>query len=126
MLRLLLDSHPLFWAVSDAPALSPRARTLILDQDNEVFYSPVSLYELVFKTHRGRAPAAALHLPEAANASGFVELGLTSRHLIHAARLDWDHGDPWDRVLVAQATLEDLLLVSVDDKLDERTDRRRW
>ena len=59
-------------------------------------------------------------------ASGFVELGLTSRHLIHAARLDWDHGDPWDRILVAQATLEDLLLVSVDDKLDEQTDRRRW
>ena len=59
MLRLLLDSHTLFWAVSDAPALSPRARTMILDQDNEVFYSPVNLYELVFKAHRGRAPAAA-------------------------------------------------------------------
>ena len=126
MLRLLLDSHTLFWAVSDAPALSPRARTMILDQDNEVFYSPVNLYELVFKAHRGRAPEAALRLPEAAIASGFVELGLTSRHLIHAARLDWDHGDPWDRILVAQATLEDLLLVSVDDKLDEQTDRRRW
>ena len=59
-------------------------------------------------------------------ASGFVELALTSRHLLHAARLDWDHGDPWDRILVAQATLGDLLLVSVDDKLDEQTDRRRW
>ena len=125
MQRLLLDSHTLFWAVSDAPALSSRARTMILDQDNEVFYSPVNLYELVFRAHGGTAPATALRLPEAAIASGFVELGLTSRHLIHAARLDWDHGDPWDRILVAQATLEDLLLV-IDDKLDEQTNRRLW
>ena len=125
-MRLLLDSHTLFWAVSEDRKLSGTAQRLILDEENDVFYSPVNLYEITFKAHRGRMPEAARHVPETALASGFKELGLTSLHLVHAARLDWSHGDPWDRILLAQATLEDLYLVSVDEAFDARTDRRLW
>ena len=125
-MRLLLDSHTLFWAISEDQKLSGKARRLILDEDNDVFYSPVNLYEITFKAHRGWMPAAAMNLPEAALTSGFEELPLTTLHLLHAARLDWSHGDPWDRILLAQTTLEDLYLVSVDKVFDARTDRRLW
>ena len=71
-------------------------------------------------------PLEALHLPESVNTSGLQELGLTSIHLIYAARLDWNHGDPWDRILLAQATLEDMRILSIDETFDEQTDRRLW
>ena len=125
-MRLLLDSHALLWAVADSPKLSARARALVLDPENDVFYSPASLYEIAFKANRGRLPPAALYLPEAVRTSGFDELALASPHLVHAARLDWDHGDPWDRILLAQASLEDLELVSTDRIFDAQTERRLW
>lgn len=125
-MRLLLDSHALLWASTDDPKLSGKARALILDDDNDVFYSPLSLYEMMFKAGRGRMPAAATYLPEAVRNSGFEELGITSLHLVHAARLDWDHGDPWDRILLAQASLEDMALIFIDRAFDARTGKRLW
>ena len=125
-MRLLLDSHALLWALLDDPKLSETARALVTDEGNEVFYSPVSLYELLFKATRGRMRPEAMLLLEAARDSGIDELGLTTPHLVHAARLDWEHGNPWDRILLAQATLEDMDLISVDKVFDELTDRRMW
>lgn len=125
-MRLLLDSHTLFWMLADHPKLSDNARVLILNEDNDVFYSPVSLYELTFKARRGRMLVEAMHLPKAVNTSGLRELGITSARLIYAARLDWDHGDPWDRILSAQATLADLEILSIDETFDEQTGRRLW
>ena len=125
-MRLLLDSHALFGALADDASLSANARALIIDDGNDVFFSPVSLYELVFKARRGRMPAAALQLSEGVRATGFEEVGLTSQHLVHAANLDWGHGDPWDRILLAQATLEDMSLISLDRVFDSQTPRRLW
>ena len=125
-MRLLLDSHALLWALLDDPKLSETARELVTDEGNEVFYSPVSLYELLFKAARGRMRPEAMLLLEAARDSGIEELDLTTPHLVHAARLDWEHGDPWDRILLAQATLEDMDLISVDRVFDELTGRRMW
>ncbi len=125
-MRLLLDSHALLWAVADDPRLSGNARAFILDRDHDVFYSPVNLYEVLFKARRGRMPPDAANLLGALPASGFEELGLASRHPIHAARFDWDRGDPWDRILLAQAEVEDMGLISVDKVFDTRTDRRLW
>ena len=125
-MRLLLDSHTLFWAISEDRKLSGKARRLILAADTDVFFSPVNLYEITFKAHRGRMPEAARHVPETALASGFEELALTSLHLVHAARLDWSHGDPWDRILLAQVHLEDLYLISADKVFDAQTERRLW
>ena len=125
-MRALLDSHVLLWTLVDDPKLSKAARAHITDEDNEVFYSPVSLYELLFKAARGRMRPEAMVLLDAVRDSGLEELGLTTPHLVHAARLDWEHGDPWDRILLAQATLEGLGLISVDKVFDELTDRRIW
>ncbi|MEO1018167.1 MAG: type II toxin-antitoxin system VapC family toxin [Pseudomonadota bacterium] len=125
-MRLLLDCHALFWALADPPNLSATAREAILDEDNAVFYSPIGLYEMVFKASRGRAPAEALTLPLAAGRAEFDEVTLTTEHFLHAARMDWSHGDPWDRIVLAQAMLEDMRLVSADRAFDAVTDRRLW
>ena len=125
-MRLLLDSHTLLWAVYGSSQLSGNAQALILKDDNDVFYSPVSLYEIAFKASRGRMPAVAMYLPETARLSDFREVPVTSLHLVHAARLDWRHGDPWDRILLAQAILEDLDLISADRAFDSQTGRRIW
>ena len=125
-MRLLLDSHVLWWALRGLPRLSDEAKARILDDENDVFYSPVSLYEIAFKASRGRMPIAAMYLPEAVQFSGFHELAHTALHLVHAARLDWDHGDPWDRILLAQAHLEDMDLISADRAFDTQTERRLW
>ena len=125
-MRLLLDSHALFWALTLSPRLSARARALVSDAGNDVFFSPVSLYELIFKARRGRIPVEALQLHQAAIASGFGEVSLTSQHLIHAANQDWDHGDPWDRILLSQAVLENMRLVSSDKVYDTLTTARLW
>ena len=114
------------WAIYGSSQLSANAQALILDDDNDLFYSPVSLYEIAFKARRGRMPAAAMYLPEVARSSDFLEVPLTSLHLVHAARLDWSHGDPWDRILLAQAILEDLDLISADRAFDTQTERRFW
>ncbi len=125
-MRLLLDSHALLWALTLNPRLPEHARSLIGDVANDVFFSPVSLYELVFKARRRRIPLGSLEVHQATIASGFREVGLTSRHLLYAANLDWDHGDPWDRILLAQAVLENMRLVSADRIFDEQTKERLW
>jgi PIN domain nuclease of toxin-antitoxin system len=124
--RYLLDSHALFWSLMDHPRLSETARRIIASEEDAVFVSGASLYELMFKARRGRLPSALLRLPEAIVSGGYARLPITDDHLQAAALLDWDHGDPWDRILLAQASLEDMRLISIDAVFDAQTDRRVW
>jgi PIN domain nuclease of toxin-antitoxin system len=125
-MRLLLDSHALYWAATEDKRLSKKAAAFILDDENDVFYSPLSFYEIMFKAGRGRIPASALRLPMAVESAFYQELSVTTSHLTRAATIEWRHGDPWDRILYAQALIEDMHLVSADRVFDEVTDRRIW
>lgn len=125
-MRALLDSHALFWAVADSARLSETSRAIILDQSNAVFFSPVNLYEMMFKAARGRAPDAALKLLAGAESAGFEEAHVATGHFVHAATFDWAHGDPWDRLLLAQAVIDDFAIISADRIFDEVTERRIW
>lgn len=125
-MRLLLDSQALLWTLQDNSKVSTAVRSAASDAAARVFVSPLSFYELMFKAKRGRQSTFALKIPEAAHSAGLTELPLTTQHLIHAALLDWAYGDPFDRMLLAQATLEDMRLISADAKFDEVTDRRVW
>ena len=71
-------------------------------------------------------PPEAMYLPEAVRASGLEELGLTTPHLLREARLDWEHGDPWDRILLAQAAVGEMALISADRVFDGQANRRVW
>jgi PIN domain nuclease of toxin-antitoxin system len=113
--RLLLDSHILLWWLALAPNLTDRARRAITLAE-EVYVSAASVWELAIQAASGR-----LRMPEdlagQMQKNGFVPLSITMAHGIAAAELPLHHRDPFDRMLVAQASLESLTLLTADPRL---------
>jgi PIN domain nuclease of toxin-antitoxin system len=115
-LRILLDTHLLLSWLSGSPSLSEQAPMLISDPENTVFVSAVSLWEVWLKESLGK-----LRLPEDFQerlaAESFESLPLTAAQARHVAVLPWHHRDPFDRMLIAQANVENLLLLTADEVL---------
>jgi PIN domain nuclease of toxin-antitoxin system len=110
--NLLIDTHILLWWLGDDPALPPWATSVIADPEHVVVVSAASVWEISIKQSNGRLDA-----PDdlvAAIADEFTTLPMTAAHAMAAGRLPAHHVDPFDRILVAQAMLEGLTLVSVD------------
>jgi PIN domain nuclease of toxin-antitoxin system len=99
---------------------------LIADPSHRVFASAVSHYELHYKGHLGKLPSAVLRLGPAIRDCGFLPLSISIDHAAHAGSLKWDHRDPWDRLLAAQARLENCFLVSSDAVFDGLELDRLW
>ena len=116
-MRLLLDTHLLLWWLKDDPLLPSRAGVLISDRRNQVFVSPMSLWEIAIKSQLGKLKADAEEVRTAAQHSGFQPLAFTLEHAVAVARLPHHHRDPFDRGLVAQALLEPLTLLTHDESL---------
>ncbi len=115
-MRLLLDTHVFLWAVADSRKLGAAARRLIEEAD-EVSVSAASIWEIAIKSRLGKLAGDAESLAAAIDDSGFAELPVTGRHAAAVARLPLHHADPFDRLLVAQALTEPLILVTVDKTL---------
>lgn len=96
--------------------LLPQARDL-LEEADEVYVSAASIWEIAIKTRLGKLKADTDRLLEMSEQAGFVELPVTSRHAARVVQLPDHHTDPFDRLLVAQAMTEPLLLVTVDGQL---------
>lgn len=116
-MRLLLDTHILLWWLDDNPRLGRRACNLIANTTTEVLVSQVSLWEAAIKQRIGKmqvGPAEILpRLPE----FGFNLLQITNQHLLALADLGHYHGDPFDHLLVAQALVEDAVIMTIDRKM---------
>jgi PIN domain nuclease of toxin-antitoxin system len=112
--RLSLDTHVLLWAVTDDDRLPPEVGEAILDPANEVLVSAACIWEVAIKAGLGRLPVDVDALVEAVPASGFQPLPVTAAHAAGVAALEPSHRDPFDRLLVAQARQEDLVLATVD------------
>ena len=125
-MKLLLDSHAVYWWVAGSARLSSRAKRLILDRANTVLVSAVSIYEIELKARRGRVNLPSLELRSALRRNEVEELAITLEHAEYAASFDWEHRDPWDRLLLAQARLEQCSLVSVDSVFDQADANRLW
>lgn len=125
-MRLLLDSHAVYWWVAGSRRLSATARGLILDRENAVLVSAVSIYELEWKAQRARIALPPQELRAALRRNAVEDLPITHEHAEYAAQLDWDHRDPWDRLLAAQARLENCALVSVDEVFNAIGVDRLW
>lgn len=128
-MRLLLDTHVLLWALADSPRLSRRATTLIGDTGNRLLVSPVTAYEICAKHTLGKLPeAAALAADfEAELIPLDVEwLPVTQAHAITAGNLDMSHRDPFDRLLIAQALVEGVPLISNEAVFDRFGVERLW
>ncbi len=113
MRRLLLDTHVFLWWLADAPQLGEPARAAIGDERNEVFVSAVSGWEIAIKRAAGK-----LRAPDDLDAlvedSGFSHLPITFFHGEQAGALPPHHRDPFDRMLIAQAQAEGLVIVTRD------------
>jgi PIN domain nuclease of toxin-antitoxin system len=126
--KLHLDTHTLLWAVQAPAELSATARLVITDPDNEVFVSAIVAWELSLKERLGKLPEAGplvADFPGLLSRIGFVSLPLDERHAVVAGQLDWDHRDPFDRMLAAQALIEGATLVSLDHAFDDAPGLRR-
>jgi PIN domain nuclease of toxin-antitoxin system len=115
-MKLLLDTHLLLWAAGEPRRLSKRARTLIDDADNELLFSAASLWEVAIKRGLGREDfkVDARLLRRGLLDNGYNELPISSDHVVATESLPPIHKDPFDRVLVAQATVEGITLLTID------------
>lgn len=118
-MRLLLDTHLILWWVAGHPALSRQARELIERNDQGVFVSRASLWEMAIKVSLARLRVDLNKLVDTVEMQGFQWLDITNVHLLAVAALPIhdDHRDPFDRLLVAQSLSEPLILLTGDTKL---------
>jgi len=114
-MRLLLDTHVFLWWLTDNRRLSREARTAITDPDSVVHVSAANCWEIAIKASLGKLKIAGADIESEIAANGFVELAITARHAFSAGRLPRHHDDPFDRMLVAQAEAEKLVLVTHDE-----------
>jgi PIN domain nuclease of toxin-antitoxin system len=114
--RLLLDTHVLLWATMNSPKLAAPARRLLNDPDNELLFSAVSIWEIAIKNRLGRPHFMVdpLVLRNGLLSSKYGELAITSVHGAATESLPLLHHDPFDRLLIAQATSEGLVLLTSD------------
>jgi PIN domain nuclease of toxin-antitoxin system len=122
-MRLLLDTHIALWALTDDPKLSLRARAILAVPENAIRASVVSLWEIAIKNALRRErgdplPFSATETAQLFEEAGFRPLPVTEIHAVTVEALDPHHGDPFDRLLVAQALTEGLTLVTSDRLLE--------
>jgi PIN domain nuclease of toxin-antitoxin system len=112
--RLLLDTHVLLWWLSDDRKLAKNARDIIANSNNDVLVSSASVWEVAIKAALGRLEVELDDLEDAIVRNGFRPLPIGFRHAVTVGRRPAVHRDPFDRMLVAQASVEELRLVSHD------------
>ncbi len=128
-MKLLLDTHSFLWFIGGDGRLSPTARTLIEDVTNEVFLSVASLWEMAIKISLGRLQLAEpfeTFIPQQLSLNRMGLLGITISHTAKVATLPFHHRDPFDCLLVAQAQVEQMPLVSSDPAFDTYAITRLW
>ncbi|MBN3569783.1 type II toxin-antitoxin system VapC family toxin [Burkholderia cenocepacia] len=115
-MRLLFDTHIFLWMVANNPKLSVRARRLI-DSADEVFISSASIWEVAIKASKGKLDVDVDRLVDKLKMSQYRELPVRAAHGAAVRHLPHHHGDPFDRLLVAQASYEPMVLITADGRL---------
>jgi PIN domain nuclease of toxin-antitoxin system len=115
-MKLLLDTHILLWAAGQPDRLSPLARGMLLDPDNTLFFSAASIWETVIKREIGRDDFIVdpYRLRKMLVLNDYRELTITAEHVLRVSTLPPLHKDPFDRILIAQARSEGMMLITVD------------
>ncbi|MDE0051313.1 MAG: type II toxin-antitoxin system VapC family toxin [Rhodospirillales bacterium] len=128
-MRVLLDTHAFLWWVSDSRRLSTAAYRAIDNQTNEIVISAASAWEIATKHRLGKLPEAesiATDIADCIADEGFEALSISVADAERSGRLPGLHGDPFDRLLVAQALRHDLAIVSADAQFDRYGVNRLW
>jgi PIN domain nuclease of toxin-antitoxin system len=127
--RFLLDTHALLWSFNGSTSLSPRARGLIEDSSNEILVSAASAWEIVTKIRLGKLPTGEELIGDLNRYLAQLQyeaLPISLEHAVRAGRLPGEHRDPFDRMLVAQAQIENLAIISNDRIFDTYRVHRIW
>lgn len=117
MTNLLLDTHAFLWAIDNNPRLSQKARNAIVDGNNVVFVSAATAWEISIKKALGKLKVPDGDYLEELRLHRFTPLNITTEHALAVENLPPHHKDPFDRMLVAQAQLERLTLVTRDPRI---------
>jgi PIN domain nuclease of toxin-antitoxin system len=125
---ILLDTHSLLWWLDNDDRLSRRALEAIQNPITQVLVSVGSLWEIAIKQQLGKLKASNLvnNFQKELDDAGFVELPISGVHAIRAAVLPINHRDPFDRLLIAQAEIENVPIVSRDSQFDAYGVHRVW
>ena len=128
-MRALLDTHTFLWWIDNDRRLSPRARTIISDGSNELFFSAASGWEIAIKARLGKlqvpsdlAPFMTDHLVR----NNVTSLSIHLTHTLHVSTLPHLHRDPFDRLLVAQSQLEQLPILTADPLIQRYAVQTIW
>jgi len=112
--RLLLDTHAFLWWLAESPKLKPEARRAIADTTALVHVSAVTVWEITIKAQLDRLDPGTERIDQEIVANGFVELPISAYHALVAGKLPLHHNDPFDRMLIAQAQVENLVVITHD------------
>lgn len=128
-MRILLDTVTFLWAVTDAPDLSDDARELFVDPGNEIYRSSVSTWEIVIKHSLGKLPLPEppiRFVPAQRKQHSIDVLPLDEEATLHLTRLPALHRDPFDRMLVCQAIVHHLVILTPDELINQYSVRTMW
>lgn len=128
-MKVLLDTSTFLWIVLGAPQLSKSAGTLFADPDNHVYMSTVSAWEIAIKYSLGRLPlpeAPERFVPAQRQAHGIDSLPLDEQSALHLTRLPPLHSDPFDRMLICQAIVGGMVLLTPDELIYQYPVRVLW
>lgn len=128
-MRFLIDTHAFLWFVGGDERLSTRAREVIEDAGNQPLLSIVSLWEMAIKISLGKLaldPPFATFIPHHLQLNGIQLLGIEFRHTARVVELPFHHRDPFDRLLIAQALIDNLPLLSADPAFNAYGVTRWW
>jgi PIN domain nuclease of toxin-antitoxin system len=128
-MKLLLDTHAFLWFIMGSSNLSPSARALIEDEASERFLSVASLWEIAIKLSIGKLTLSApfdVLIPQQLSLNGIELLGVAIHHATVVSTLPFHHRDPFDRLLIAQAIVESMPIISMDTAFDMYAVNRLW
>jgi PIN domain nuclease of toxin-antitoxin system len=116
-MNILLDTHVLIWWATDDPKLADPCRHMLIDPNNDVFFSSISIWEVAIKHAKGllRLPPDLLRV--SSQEAGLLEVAFSAAHAERVGDLPSIHGDPFDRALIAQALVHPFILVSQDEMI---------
>ena len=114
MNRILLDTHAFLWWLAESPKLKREARIAIADATALVHVSAITVWEITIKAQLDRLDPGTERIDQEITANGFVELPISAYHALVAGKLPPHHNDPFDRMLIAQAQVENLVVVTHD------------
>lgn len=128
-MKLLIDTCTFLWIARDSPRLSKTAAAMYLDRDNQLYLSAASAWEISIKHASGRLPLPQrpdIFVPRIRDASDMASLDVDEESAFRAGRLPGLHGDPFDRMLIAQAIVHGMTILTPDPQIEQYAVRVLW